>query len=659
MRRSFTFLPLLVCLAFPLPTTAQNLALNLTGSNYVQGNPGIEVIPANGSFTVEFWAYVPSLDGNNHIFLSEGLPGAGFYMGYNSTGKLILGDEWTDPVNFTMPSGQWTHLAMVFSTQSSIPSLYVNGAHLQDFTGGYFYLDDGTSLMIGAVPSSVDEITPTLFLTGRMDELRVWSTARTAQQIKAGMLSTTNTADPTLAAYYNMDDGSTILTNRAGAYPPGLLDNNIPLENADNTIVTIGEAANFWAPSPVQFGNNGLTFDGVDDQVVIPANSKYDLASGTVEFWVNPSSLSSTFSTVLGNRGSGGVRYSFHLSSTQIGVDNGSGTINTLTPATPVPTGTWTHLAFVNDATQTTVYINGVSAGTIPGGFNTLVSNEPLTVGFANTPGAGEGPFAGGIDEVRLWSTQRQAADILSTMGNTLTGTETGLVGQFSFDMGAPGADNTGMKVALDNTANNNHGTLTNFSLLSTTPSSNFVLHTLNDNPVSLPVSLVVFTATRQNNEAVLQWETAQEENSGSFIIERSSDGESFGAIGTVAAAGNSSSARNYEFTDQTPQPNANYYRLKQTDIDGTFTYSPVKVVNFPVSGQLIWYATGAALGRGLLLQQGSNEQYTLSDLAGHTLRLGQLSNGRTDISGLPAGLYIVRIVTANNQVLDTKILLP
>ena len=658
MRRSFTFLPLLVCLAFPLPTTAQNLALNLTGSNDVQGNPGIEVIPANGSFTVEFWAYVPSLDGNNHIFLSEGLPGAGFYMGYNSTGKLILGDEWTDPVNFTMPSGQWTHLAMVFSTQSSIPSLYVNGAHLQDFTGGYFFLDDGTSLMIGAVPSSVDEITPTLFLTGRMDELRVWSTARTAQQIKAGMLSTTNTADPTLAAYYNMDDGSTTLTNRAGAYPPGLLDNNIPLENADNTIVTIGEAANFWAPSPVQFGNNGLTFDGVDDQVVIPANSKYDLASGTVEFWVNPSSLSSTFSTVLGNRGPGGVRYSFHLSSTQIGVDNGSGTINTLTPATPVPTGTWTHLAFVNDATQTTVYINGVSAGTILGGFNTLVSNEPLTVGFANTPGAGEGPFAGGIDEVRIWSTQRQAADILSNMGNTLTGTETGLVGQFSFDMGAPGADNTGMKVALDNTANNNHGTLTNFSLLSTTPSSNFVLHTLNDNPVSLPVSLVVFTATRQNNEAVLQWETAQEENSGSFIIERSSDGKSFGAIGTVAAAGNSSSARNYEFTDQTPQPNANYYRLKQTDIDGTFTYSPVKVVNFPVSGQLIWYATGARSVE-VSLQQGSNEQYTLSDLAGHTLRLGQLSNGRTDISGLPAGLYIVRIVTANNQVLDTKILLP
>ncbi len=634
-----------------MPTTAQNLALNLTGSNYVQGNFASEIIPSNGDFTVEFWAYVPSLvnDGNNHIFLSEGLGGLGFYMGYNSTGHLVLGDEWTDPVAFQMPVGQWTHLAMVFSTETSIASLYVNGAHMQDFTGGYFYEDDGTAMMIGAVPSTVDGVTPTDFMTGRMDELRVWyEVARTAQQIKAGMLSTTNTADNTLQAYYNMDDGGSTLTNSETGTT--LLDNDIPIEN--------GTPANSWVASPVQFGNNGLTFDGLTDQVVIPANSQYDLASGTVEFWVNPASLSSTFSTILGNRGPGGVRYSFHLSSTQIGVDNGSGAINTLTPATPVPTGTWTHLAFVNDATQTTVYINGVAAGTIPGGFNTSVSGQPLTVGFANTPGSGEGAFAGGIDEVRIWSSQRAAADILSNTGNTLTGTETGLVGQFSFDMGAPGADNTGMTVALDNTANNNHGTLTNFSLLSTTPASDFVLHTLNDVPVSLPVSLVLFTATRQNNEAVLQWETAQEQNSSSFIIERSSDGNSFGAIGNTAAAGNSATPRDYSFTDLEPGKNNNYYRLKQTDLDGNFTYSLIRLLNFPSTGGLIWYATSPRSAE-VYLQQGSNEQYTLSDLAGHTLRLGQLSNGKTDISDLPAGLYIVRILTAAGQVLNTKILLP
>jgi Concanavalin A-like lectin/glucanases superfamily len=658
MRKKFTFLLLWVCFAFTLPTNAQNLAFNFTGINYVQGNFASEIVNSNGSFTVEFWAYVPSLitDGNNHIFISEGTGGVAFYMGYNSTGQLVLGDEWTDPVAFQMPVGRWTHLAMVFSGQSSIASLYVNGAHLQDFTGGYFYEDDGTAMMLGALPSPIDEVTPTDFMSGRMDELRVWSVARTAQQIKTGMLGTTDVTDPTLVAYYNMDDGTNKLTNsETGSI---LLDNSIPIENAD-TVVATGMAANFWAPSPVQFGNNGLTFDGGLNQVVIPASSQYDLNSGTVEFWVNPTSLSGTFATVLGNRGPGGVRYSFHLSSTQIGIDNGSGSLLTLTPATPIPTGSWTHLAFVNDGSQTIVYINGVAEGTpIPGSFNSAVSGQPMTLGVANTPGAGEGAFTGGIDEVRIWSTKRQAADILSNIGNTLTGTETGLVGQFSFDQGAAGADNTGMTTALDNTVNNNHGVLTNFSLLSTSPTSNFVLHTLNDVPISLPVTLVYFTATRQNDEAVLQWETAQEQNSSNFIIERSSDGNTFGAIGNVAAAGNSNIPRNYSFTDLEPGKNNNYYRLRQTDLDGSSTYSAVRLLNFQPAGKLIWYATGPRSVE-VYLQQGNAEQYSLSDLAGHTLRQGQLVNGKTDISGLPAGLYIVRVLTAVGQDMNIKILLP
>jgi hypothetical protein len=655
MRKKFAFLLLWVSFAFTLSTTAQNLAFNFTGANYVRGNAFSEIVPANNSsFTVEFWAYVPSLvsDGNNHIFISEGAgtEGAAFYMGYNSTGNLVLGDQWTDPVAFQMPVGKWTHLAMVFSGTSFIASLYVNGAHLQDYTGGYFYSDDGTPLMLGTLPSPIDGITPTEFITGRMDELRVWSVARTAQQIKDGMLGTTDVTDPTLVAYYNMNDGTTTLTNSETGTT--LADNDIPVEN--------GTAANSWVPSPVQYGNNGLNFDGVDDEVIIPASSNYDLNSGTVEFLVNPASLSSSFATVLGNRGPGGVRYSFHLSSTQIGIDNGSGIVNPLTLTQPIPTGTatWTHLAFVNNGTQTTVYVNGVLAGTIPGSFNSGVSGQPLTLGIANTPGTGETPFAGGIDEVRIWSSQRAAADILANIGNSLAGTETGLVGQFTFDEGVAGGNNTGMLTALDNTTNNNHGTLTHFSLLTTSPASNFTLDNLNDPSGTLPVTLVYFTATRQNDEAVLQWETAQEQNSSNFIIERSFDGISFGAIGNVAAAGNSNTPRNYSFTDLEPVKNNNYYRLRQTDLDGASTNSSILLLNFQPAGNLIWYATGPRSVE-VYLQQGNAEQYSLSDVAGHILRQGQLVNGKTAISGLPSGLYIVKVLTAVGQDMNIKILLP
>ena len=80
---------------------------------------------------------------------------------------------------------------------------------------------------------------------------------------------------------------------------------------------------------------------------------------------------------------------------------------------------------------------------------------------------------------------------------------------------------------------------------------------------------------------------------------------------------------------------------------------------NFSSSAkQLIWYATGYKAAEVCLIQ-GSNEWYTLTDVSGQTLRQGQLSGGKTDISGLPAGLYIVKVLTATGQALTTKVLLP
>ena len=647
MSKSATFLTIPLLLAFSAPATAQNLALNLFGTNYVQGNANVEVVNQNGNFTVEFWAYTGSLisDGNNHIFVSEGFPGLAFYMGYNSAGNLIMGDGWTDPINIQMPTQQWTHLALVVQS-SGAASLYINGVDRQDFNG-WFYNDDGTPFLIGAQPES-DEVTPQDFMTGWMDELHVWGNARTAAQIKADMLGTTNVGDGALVAYYNMNDGSTTLANSSTA---SSVDNNIMIVNGNST--------NSWVSSPIQSASNGLNFDGLTNQVVIPAATQYDLSSGTVEFWVNPTTLSGTFSTVLGNRGPGGVRYSFHLSSAQIGIDNGSGTINTMTPATSVPTNTWTHLAFVNNGSNTIVYINGVASGTIPGGFNTGVANQPLTIGAANTPSAGEGSFSGGIDEIRIWNILRTATDITANVNNTLTGAETGLVGQFTFDEGTPAADNTGMTLALDNTAFNNHGTLQHFSLLAANPASDFVTHTLNNVPVSLPVTLTEFTATPHDNEAVLQWQTAQEENSNFFAIERSTDGKTFTTIGTVPAAGNSVAPRNYSFTDLAPQQNNDFYRLRQTDLDGNFTYSPVRLLKFSNgANSLVWYANGPRSVQ-VYLPKGSNERYALIDMTGHLLRQGQLDNGMTLIDDLSAGIYIVNVFTNTGRSLQTKILLP
>ncbi|MEI9958995.1 MAG: T9SS type A sorting domain-containing protein [Ferruginibacter sp.] len=94
-----------------------------------------------------------------------------------------------------------------------------------------------------------------------------------------------------------------------------------------------------------------------------------------------------------------------------------------------------------------------------------------------------------------------------------------------------------------------------------------------------LPVKLLSFTGNASNGSNQLQWATANESNNKQFDIERSSDGINFTAIGTVVAAGNSSTTKYYSYTDNKPLSAINYYRLKQLDNNGNFEYSKIVVL--------------------------------------------------------------------------------
>lgn len=94
-----------------------------------------------------------------------------------------------------------------------------------------------------------------------------------------------------------------------------------------------------------------------------------------------------------------------------------------------------------------------------------------------------------------------------------------------------------------------------------------------------LPVELIDFTVRRVKNDAHLNWETAREENSAFFDVEKSHDGRSWRAIGRVNAAGESAESATYFFEDPdfgATAPTA-YYRLRMEDVDGSFDYSPIR----------------------------------------------------------------------------------
>ncbi len=91
-----------------------------------------------------------------------------------------------------------------------------------------------------------------------------------------------------------------------------------------------------------------------------------------------------------------------------------------------------------------------------------------------------------------------------------------------------------------------------------------------------LPIGLLEFTGELNGDVVDLYWTTESEINNDYFTVERSQDGENFEFVGNVNAVGNSSSVVNYTLQDEKPLEGQSYYRLKQTDLNGDFSYSGI-----------------------------------------------------------------------------------
>ncbi len=85
-----------------------------------------------------------------------------------------------------------------------------------------------------------------------------------------------------------------------------------------------------------------------------------------------------------------------------------------------------------------------------------------------------------------------------------------------------------------------------------------------------LPVTLISFTASPVPNGIELNWSTATELNNDYFTLEHSVDGMQYSIVDNIDGAGNSNEVINYSYMDENPLPGTSYYRLTQTDFDGT-----------------------------------------------------------------------------------------
>ncbi len=168
----------------------------------------------------------------------------------------------------------------------------------------------------------------------------------------------------------------------------------------------------------------------------------------------------------------------------------------------------------------------------------------------------------------------------------------------------------------------------------------------------TLPISLIEFNGRTQESTNLLWWQTAAEVNNAYFTLQRSSDGVNFSPITTLAGAGNSSTVRYYEFTDEKPLSGANYYRLHQTDFDGQSqivgtilltrhaanSTAPITVLPTVTKNDVTVLFNNTA---------SANARLQLFDTAGRLIAAKSLQPGTQTVSfelrDYPAGLYLLR----------------
>ncbi|MCU0319159.1 MAG: T9SS type A sorting domain-containing protein [Flavobacteriales bacterium] len=182
-------------------------------------------------------------------------------------------------------------------------------------------------------------------------------------------------------------------------------------------------------------------------------------------------------------------------------------------------------------------------------------------------------------------------------------------------------------------------------------------------NTTPLPIELVAWEAQCVSGHVILSWSTATEVNNAEFIIERSHDHDDWEALLTVEAAGQSSSMLHYEALDEDPVNSLAYYRLAQIDLDGTrtvFRSIPVECRTSelgllaypnPTRGQLHVELRGP----GTILE------VELLSSAGNRVYHGSAQGERLelDLSGLPAGMYIVVVHTAEDVLQERVVVEP
>ena len=158
-----------------------------------------------------------------------------------------------------------------------------------------------------------------------------------------------------------------------------------------------------------------------------------------------------------------------------------------------------------------------------------------------------------------------------------------------------------------------------------------------------LPVEWLSFEANKENTQARLEWATSTETNNDYFVIEHSVDAELFAEIERIKGAGNSNVINEYNLLHSNPQQGNNYYRIKQVDYDGKFSYSEIRSLYFDqVQSLSVFPNPTSDFVQINGLESVTNFTILIKDVSGKPVI--QSSQNRINISKLSKGIYTLEV---------------
>lgn len=515
-------------------------------------------------------------------------------------------------IDYTKTSGTGSHASfpvLVSITDANLKST-ANGGHVANASGyDIIFTSSDCLTLLNFQLEKYDATTGEYIAWVKIPSLS--TTANTSIQMYYGNntvatdLSSQSTWDANYKGVWHfnnsVNDGTSNATNLTDISTSNLAAGKVgqarDLNNSANVASSVATGQHLRLPNAVLASISNFTFEGwvYLDRDATNWERVFDFGqSTTTNFFF-------TLSSVTGSPAETRARITIN------GLNNEQGPI--VTNASAV-TGSWNHWAVVlqNSTSTMTIYRNGALYGSSNTVTLTPNSMEASTANyFGRSQYTGDHYIDAKFDEFRISSTNRSAGWITTAYNNQ-------------------NSPSTFYSVAAEVSA----------------PTG----------CTSLPIRLLSFDAVADNEEVKISWITSSEASNDYFTVERSQNAINWETVSKVSGAGNSVERLRYTQLDLKPYLGKSYYRLKQTDFDGTSTYSKIRSVDLvsKLGATLFPNPTRNEFTVGMLSLANESEEVTVAvyNSIGQKLTVDVSREGnRLTIHpvGLRKGAYFVHIV--------------